>query len=230
MTKPICSICVANYNGEYLLDECLQSILKQTGDVTIEIIVHDDASTDASLALLQNYPTVIVIASDTNVGFCVANNRMARRAGGDFLLLLNNDATLQPNAIATLHAYAAAQEKPAILTLPQFDHQSGALVDRGCMLDLFYNPIPNMSVETQSVGMAIGACLWIPVRIWNLLGGFPEWFGSIGEDLFICSAARIAGFDVICLPQSGYRHWQGKSFGGNRAGAEGISSPIAAAS
>jgi GT2 family glycosyltransferase len=64
--------------------------------------------------------------------------------------------------------------------------------------------------------MVIGACLWLPRTLWDTLGGFPSWIGSIAEDMYICCAARQRGYDVRCLPESGYRHRQGQSFGGNR--------------
>lgn len=64
--------------------------------------------------------------------------------------------------------------------------------------------------------MVIGACLWIPRNLWNKLGGFPEWFESIAEDMQICCRARLAGFPVEVTLTSSYRHRQGNSFGGNR--------------
>jgi GT2 family glycosyltransferase len=70
--------------------------------------------------------------------------------------------------------------------------------------------------------MVIGACLWIPKHLWGELGGFPEWFGSIAEDMYLCCRARLAGFPVRALAGSGYRHWQGKSFGGNRVDDKGL--------
>lgn len=71
--------------------------------------------------------------------------------------------------------------------------------------------------------MIIGACLWIPQALWQKLGGFPEWFGSIAEDMYLCCCARLAGYDVRALPVSGYRHWQGKSFSGNRVAENHLS-------
>ncbi|MDP4916552.1 MAG: hypothetical protein NWR12_02415, partial [Haliea sp.] len=103
-----------------------------------------------------------------------------------------------------------------ILTLPQYDWETGDLVDRGCLLDPFYNPVPNLDPERTDVAMVIGACLWISRSTWNDLGGFPEWFESIGEDLYLCCAARLAGLPVQSLNGSGYRHHQGGSFGGNK--------------
>jgi len=64
--------------------------------------------------------------------------------------------------------------------------------------------------------MVIGACFWISKALWNKLGGFPEWFESIGEDLYLCCHARLAGYPVIALGESGYLHKVGMSFGGGK--------------
>lgn len=214
---PAVSVCIANYQGEQLLAGCLDSVLAQEGDFTIEVIVHDDASSDSSVALLhERYPQVQLIPSAHNVGFCVANNRMVARSSGEFVLLLNNDAELEPDAICKLVAAALAQPGPAILTLPQRDMETGALVDRGCLLDPFFNPVPNLDPRREDVAYVIGACLWVPRTEWERLGGFPEWMESIGEDLYLCSLARLRGIPVRVLQDSGYRHRQGASFGGNR--------------
>jgi len=214
---PVCTVCVANYNGESLLVDCIDSILNQQCSFAVEIIVHDDASTDKSLELLAtHYPQVKVITSKTNVGFCISNNRMAKEATGQFILLLNNDAALAPDALKILHEHAMEQAIQGILTLPQYDWESGSLVDRGCLLDPFYNPVPNLDPFRQDVAMVIGACLWIPRSLWFDLGGFPEWFESIAEDMQICCHARLLGFPVEVAQKSNYRHKQGNSFGGNR--------------
>lgn len=211
------SVCIANYNGESLLSSCLDSVLSQDCDGALEVIVHDDASSDDSVALLEeHYPGVQLIKSNENVGFCIANNRMVTQAKGDFILLLNNDAALLPGAIDALLSYARSHQASSVLTLPQFDWDTGELVDRGCLLDPFYNPIPNLDPSRTDVGYVIGACLWMPRQLWNQLGGFPEQFGSVAEDLYLCALARISGASVCALGVSGYRHRQGASFGGNR--------------
>lgn len=218
MTRPRISVCIANYNGENLLVDCLDSVLAQQVQADIEILVHDDASQDQSLALLASaYPAVRVIASDSNAGYCISNNRMAAQASGDYLLLLNNDAALHPGALHALLSAAMRIGGGAILTLPQYDWESAALVDRGCLLDPFCNPVPNLDPVRHEVAYVIGACLWIPRGLWHELGGFPEAFGSIAEDMYLCGAARLRGLPVGCVDASGYRHRQGASFGGNRA-------------
>jgi GT2 family glycosyltransferase len=216
-TKPIISVCIANYNGMAVIDDCLRSVLAQEGHIPLEILVHDDASNDGSVAHIRgHYPSAKLIVSDSNVGFCVANNRMAAEARGTYLLLLNNDAALYPDALQALLMEANRIDRPAILGLPQYDAGSGELVDIGSLLDPFLNPVPNLDPNRNEVGMVIGACLWVPRELWDELGGFPEWFGSIGEDLYLCCRARLTGYAVRALAVSGYRHWQGKSFGGNR--------------
>jgi len=214
---PACSVCIANYNGAALLDDCLVSVFSQQGDVSIEVIVHDDGSTDDSVALLRaKYPQVEVLASRENVGFCVSNNRMVEHARGEFILLLNNDAALYPDALGTLLNAANAETPAGILTLPQYDWETGTLVDRGCLLDPFYNPVPNLDFARREVAMVIGACLWIPRGLWNELGGFAEWMESIAEDMYLCCSARLRGAAVQVASASGYRHRQGASFSGSR--------------
>lgn len=217
VSASLISVCIANYNGADLIDACIDSVRAQDCAAEVEIIVHDDASIDASAAhIREHHPDVRLIESAQNVGFCVANNRMAAIARGRYLLLLNNDATLLPGALETLLREACRLGRPAILGLPQYDADSGALLDIGSLLDPFYNPVPNCDPERNDVAMVMGACLWIERSLWQELGGFPEWFGSIGEDLYLCCHARLAGYPVRALSVSGYRHRVGQSFGGGK--------------
>lgn len=215
--QSVVSVCIANYNGMAVIDDCIRSVLVQQGGVDVEILVHDDASSDGSFGhVREKYPHVKLIESSKNVGFCIANNRMAAASRGQYILLLNNDAVLYPDALETLLLEAHQFNGPAILSLPQYDARSGELIDRGCLLDPFFNPVPNLDLQRRDVAMVIGACLWIPRDMWCELGGFPERFESIAEDMYLCCRARLAGYAVRVLPTSGYRHWQGNSFGGNR--------------
>jgi GT2 family glycosyltransferase len=224
---PVCTICIANYNGVALLEDCLDSVLSQQGDASIEIIVHDDASTDDSVTLLRTkYPEVEVLASLENVGFCIGNNRMVAHARGEFVLLLNNDAALHSDALLTLLEAARAQSPAGILTLPQYDWETNELVDRGCLLDLFYNPVPNLDSTRKDVAMAIGACMFLARNVWDELGGFPDWMESIGEDMYLCCAARLHGYEVVALRGSGFRHRLGASFGGARISGKKLNTTL----
>lgn len=214
--KIVCSICIANYNGREVLPACLDSVLKQDFLQPVEIIIHDDASTDESLNIIKKYPDVRLIPSETNVGFCVSNNRMVATAKGKFILLLNNDTELHENALSTFYNYAVKKNINGIIGLPQYNMQTGELIDVGSMFDLFLNPIPNQDKSRHEVGMVIGACMWFPKKLWDELGGFPEWFESIAEDAYLCCNTRLRGYPVIALSRSGFKHWIGKSFGGGK--------------
>ena len=214
---PEITICIANYNGIDVLGPCLQSVFEQDGNLSIEVILHDDASTDDSIDFVRsNFPQVSIIESSENVGFCISNNRMVSKARGRYVLLLNNDAALHRDAIRTLHAFATNLGRPAILGLPQYNMQTGELIDIGSLVDLFLNPVPNKDRNRRHVAMVIGACFWIPRALWDELGGFPEWFGSLAEDMYLCCLARLRGYPVIALPESGFDHWVGRSFGGGK--------------
>ena len=213
----LCSVCIANYQGMALIDDCINSVCSQAVDFRIEIIIHDDASSDGSAAHIRaKYPFVRLIESHENVGYCIANNRMAATANGRYLLLLNNDAMLLPGALDVLRSEADRIAGPAILTLPQYDAFSGELLDIGSRLDPFLNAVPNRNCALTDVGMVAGACLWIDRQLWEEIGGFPEWFGSLAEDLFLCCRARLAGYPVRAVARSGYLHHVGAQFGGGK--------------
>jgi GT2 family glycosyltransferase len=214
---PVCSVCIANFNGLDVLSPCLDSVLSQKTHFPLEILVHDDASTDGSAAFIrERYPAVKLIESPVNSGFCASNNRMAAAAAGRYLLLLNNDATLFPGALQALFEEAVQLGKPAILGLPQFDQATGKLIDRGSLLDPFLNAVPNLDEKRPDVGVVIGACLWIPKATWEELGGFPEWFGSLAEDTLLCLQARLRGYPVRVVNAAGFSHRVGHSLGGGR--------------
>jgi GT2 family glycosyltransferase len=195
-------------------------VLAQDFEYPVEIIIHDDASSDNSVALVKkHYPQVQLLTSTYNVGFCISNNRMVDVAKGNFILLLNNDAILHRDALKTLYN-ASLNHGDGIFGLPQYNAQTGELIDMGSLFDPFLNPIPNKDDRRQDVGMIIGACLWLPKTLWDELGGFPDWFGSLAEDMYICCLARLRGGQVKALPLSGFDHWVGQSVGGGKITAD----------
>lgn len=226
MTVPLISVCIANYNGADVLLPCIESVLKQQCLASVEIIVHDDNSSDDSVDLVaRTYPEVRLIRSDTNVGFCVSNNRMAKAAGGQYLLLLNNDATLHEYALQSM-LNAAQAGFDGILSVPQYQAGTGQLLDRGCRMDWMLMPIPIAASEVHHPATVMGACLWIPKYLWARIGGFPEWIGSIAEDIFLCLGAWHAGVGVRVIDGSGYDHVVGLSFGGGKVVAGKLNTTI----
>lgn len=222
---PLISVCIANYNGGPFIEECIRSVISQKGEFSVEIILHDDCSTDDSASIVQgNFPEVLVLISNDNVGFCISNNRMVAKARGQYVLLLNNDAFLRPGSLTALLSYAASQTNQGILGLPQFSLHDGSLVDRGYCFDIFLNPVPLYDDGPIEVGMVTGACLWIPRQLWEEIGGFPPWFGSVAEDTFLCCAARLRGYPITVLNKPGFDHLIGANLGGGKILGKKLSS------
>jgi GT2 family glycosyltransferase len=214
---PAISVCVANYNGEDIISECIESILRQKNAPAFEILVHDDASTDNSLAVIERFDSVRLIKSSENVGFCISNNRMAARARGEYILLLNNDAQLLEDSLATLFEESSKHAHKAVLGLPQFSFETRELVDYGLKLDVFGSSVPIRRPTEKDIAMVIGACIWAPTSLWNRIGGFPEWFETNAEDVYFCCYARFMGYRIYVPGRSGFLHMIGHSLGGGKS-------------
>lgn len=214
--RPIISVCIANYNGEAIISGCIESVLQQENAPPFEILVHDDASTDNSLEVIGKYESVRLIKSSGNVGFCISNNRMAAEARGKFILLLNNDAQLFPDALATLREESRKHEDKVVLGLPQYDFESRELVDYGLRLDYFASSVPITTPSNSDVAMVIGACLCVPTELWKTIGGFPEWFETNAEDVYLCCYARFLGYRAYVPDRSGFLHIIGHTLGGGK--------------
>lgn len=208
------SVCIANYNGVGVAERSIASALDQVVDGTFEVIVYDDGSSDGSVeAIRELFPTAKLITETQNVGYAIANNRMAAAASGRFLLFLNNDAFLAPGALQSL-LDATAGEMDGILGLRQVQADTGQVIDHGMGLDWMFVPFPLVTADTKRLVSTIGACLWISKCLFHELGGFPDWFHSIAEDLYLCLQARLRGAEVRILENVEYLHHGGYSFGG----------------
>lgn len=216
-SSPVISVCIANYNGENIISDCIESILRQKDAPTFEILVHDDASTDNSVEIIESFDSVHLIKSSDNVGFCISNNRMAAQARGEFILLLNNDAQLFEDALATLIEESRKQAGKAVLGLPQYSFETRELVDFGLKLDIFCSSVPIRKPTRKDVAMVIGACTWVPATLWKRIGGFPEWFETNAEDVYLCCYARLLGYKIYVPDRSGFLHMIGHSLGGGKS-------------
>lgn len=101
------SIIIVNYRSPDLVIDCVYSIYDKTKGINFEIIVVDNASGDDSISILTNKlgEKIVLIPSDTNLGFGKANNLGAEFAQGEYLFLLNPDTILVNNAVMILYDY-----------------------------------------------------------------------------------------------------------------------------
>jgi len=104
------SIIIVNYNTAEFIKGCVNSIIKRVNNLDYEIIVVDNASTDASLSLLRNFRRRLknfkLIENKENLGFGRANNKGLALSKGKYVLFLNSDTLLMdsffPNLILAL--------------------------------------------------------------------------------------------------------------------------------
>ena len=105
MPEPIATVITVNWNGERLLRSCLDALARQQTTQPFETWVVDNASSDGSVALLEReYPSVRVIRNTQNLGFAGGNNVALRQVTTPYAVLLNNDATPEPDWLENLLA------------------------------------------------------------------------------------------------------------------------------
>ena len=110
------SIIIVNYNTRDLLKDCLISIYKHTTEIDFEVIVSDNGSVDGSIEMLKKeFPQVVLIENNANLGFGTANNRGLAVAKGQYIFYLNSDTILLNNAVKMFYDYwETSPEKESI--------------------------------------------------------------------------------------------------------------------
>jgi GT2 family glycosyltransferase len=105
VSEPRATVVVVNWNGAHLLPACLDALAaQQTGSPFLTWVV-DNASSDGSVALIErDYPWVRVLRNTDNLGFAGGNNTALREVTTPFAVLLNNDATPEPDWLERLLA------------------------------------------------------------------------------------------------------------------------------
>ena len=94
------SIIIVNYNTCNLTRNCLISVYEQTQGIDFEVIVSDNGSTDGSIEMIKReFPQVILIENNANLGFGKANNVGYNQSKGKYIFLLNSDTILLNNAV-----------------------------------------------------------------------------------------------------------------------------------
>jgi len=97
------SVIIVNWNTKNLLRECLESLYKEIHDISLEIIVVDNFSSDGSVEMLRNYfPGIKIRSNPKNMGFAHANNQGILISEGKYVLLLNPDTILLNNSLSEM--------------------------------------------------------------------------------------------------------------------------------
>lgn len=106
MEKLDVSIIIVNYNTMELTRNCLKSVFEKTEDIDFEVIVSDNGSSDGSVEMIKSeFPQVVLIENNANLGFGAANNCGLRIAKGKYVFYLNSDTVLLNNAVKIFFDY-----------------------------------------------------------------------------------------------------------------------------
>jgi GT2 family glycosyltransferase len=224
------AIIILNYNGEKHLQTYLPSVIQNSPNW--QVIVADNASSDASVAFIRNaYPTIQLIQLDQNYGFAGGYNHALETIKGqyEYYFILNSDVRLSPNWDTPLLDFIKANPEVAAVQ-PQvlsdrdqtlFEHAGAA----GAYLDTFYFPFCRgrlfETVETnqgqydsiQEVTWVSGAAMLIRAQDFHDAEGFDAAFFAHMEEIDLCLRLANKGKKLYCIPSSIVYHFGGGTLG-----------------
>jgi O-antigen biosynthesis protein len=213
-SSPRVSVVIVVWNRAELSLKCLKSLAVDP-NAAIEVIVVDNASTDATPRLLERVDGVTVVRNSTNVGFTAAANAGARTARAEYILFLNNDAVLAAGAIQEL-SDTATRSKAIGAVGGKLVFPDGRLQEAGSIIwsdgscEAYGRggdpDAPEYNFE-RDVDFCSGALLLTRRDTFETLGGFDERYRpAYYEDADYCARLWAAGFRVVYQPKATADH------------------------
>jgi O-antigen biosynthesis protein len=227
---PLVSVVIPVFNKCELTLQCLDAIARVGARAPFEVIVVDDASSDATPQhLAQRAGQIRAIRNPANRGFGGSCNQGAAAAAGKFVLFLNNDTIPLDGWLDGL--VDELQTHPEVVVAGSkllyedgLVQHAGIIFERGSR-NLYHpnrllradDPRVDRRRELQAV---TGACLMIRARWFMECGGFCEEFQTGYEDVDLCLTVRRRGGLVVYQPKSALIHLESQTPGRMRHEAE----------
>lgn len=234
---PDLSIIIVSWNTRELLWECLRSVVSlqssqasilKTEDcqLTTEVLVIDNASTDGSADMVcTEFPEAHLIVNRENVGFARANNQGIRASQGRYVVLLNSDTVVRPDALAKLVGFMDGHPEAGAVgprlrrvdgTAQPFafgeDPTPGYLLRRSANRLLFRRHLHDWNTDAiQEVDWVAGTCLMVRREALDQVGLLDESIFMYFEDNDWCLRLRQADWKVYYNPQAEIVHIGGQS-------------------
>jgi GT2 family glycosyltransferase len=234
-TKVEVSVIIVNWNSKDYLRQCLNSLYRFCTATPLEIIVVDGASYDGCGEMLaKEFPSVMFIQSDTNLGFAKANNLGARQAVGEYLLLLNPDTEFientisvmisalvtMPNAGAIGCSLLNADRSVQTSCVQSFPTPVNQALDSEFLRKLFPQsslwgtaPLHSKSDRPIPAEAISGACILVSRKLFETVKGFTEDYFMYGEDMDLCFKFTRAGHPSYYVSNTSLIHYGGGSSG-----------------
>ena len=206
--RPAVDVLVVTHGTADLTADALRRLLDSDQGVDVRVLVHDNASTDDTVAVLrQRVLEADVVAGTANRGFAAGVNALVARSTAPWLLVLNSDAWPAPGAIATL--VAALEAHPlAGIAAPRLESPDGDL-------ELSVFPFPSVRAAVRSalqrdpypleacdVDWAVGAAWLMRREAVEDTGLLDESLFMYGEDVDWCWSMRQRGWRVRYVPSA----------------------------
>lgn len=186
-------VIVVSYNGKQWYDRCFESL--RASKLPVQVVVIDNASSDNMAEYIQqNYPEIILIESDKNLGFGLANNKGMRYAldhEADYVFLLNQDAWIEPDTLGELVRIHQEHAEYGILSPVHLNAEKNAIevlllnriadyktTDPQLINDLYFNRLS----DVYNTSYVNAAAWFLPRKTLETVGGFDPFFYHYGED------------------------------------------------
>ncbi len=195
------SVIIPNHNGEATLEKCLSAVFASDYD-NFEVIVVDDFSKDNSVSIINTFPCRL-ICMEKHAGASAARNKGAEQSKGNILFFTDADCVLEKNTLS-LAAAMAAKKGPDTIVGGTYTKQP---YDPG-----FFNLFQSIFIHYSEVkhkeapDYIATHALIVHTDTFKKIGGFPQNFLPILEDVEFCHRARRKGFRLIMEPKILVRH------------------------
>jgi len=233
--EPLLSIIVVTWNGKKYAIECLESLQVNLDNLSAEVIIVDNASTDGTPEAIRiQFPNVTLIENHANLGFAKANNIGMALSRGRYLCLVNSDVVIPPGCLEKMVEFLEAHPGIGVLG-PKMLSPAGSVVSSVRRLPTVWNTLCcalglhrifprsamlggfSMDVKgfdtVQNVEVVTGWFWMIPRKALQSVGGLDEQFFMYGEDIDWCRRFREAGWQVVYYPYIGALHYGAASSG-----------------
>jgi len=213
-----------------MLLRALAALHQSCDRVRDEVFVVDNGSEDDSMeAVAREWPEVQLIRNPCNNGFARANNQAINRARGEFIVLLNNDAFLAPDALDRIAAAFETRPRAAVVAGQLVDAEGRAQRSAGRIptaldeLGLGFlrrqprDPRPTTLAEVEAV---VGACMAVRATAIREAGSLDNDFFFYFEETEWCHRFRRHGWQILLEPAARVTHLKGASTRGGRSGAQ----------
>ncbi len=227
------SIIIVNWNTRQILQDCLQSVYKQTQEIAFEVIVVDNGSADGSVDMIRSeFPQVRLIANPDNRGFAAANNQGIAVATGRYILLLNSDTIVLDGAIQKTVVFADGRPGAGVFgcrvlnadkTLQPTCFMFPSLLNMILSSTYLYKLFPHNHFfgrermtwwdrsDIREVEVVTGCFLMVRTDAMQQVGLLDEAFFMYGEETDWCRRFKNAGWKILFTPDPQIIHLGGAS-------------------